>query len=54
MLYLDQYLASKVEQEGEPQNELTSTGLSLLLAMRGMENENAPDYSAEDLKEKFS
>lgn len=48
-----QYLASKVEQEGASEEELASADLSLSLAMRGMENEKAPDYSVEDLKETF-
>ncbi len=49
-----QCLASKVEREGASEDEIVSTDLSLSLAMRGMENEDTPDYSAEDLKETFS
>jgi hypothetical protein len=54
MFDFDQCLASKVEREGASEDELASTNLSLSLAMRGMENESTPDYSTEDLKEKFS
>jgi hypothetical protein len=49
-----QYLASRVERESAKETELTSTDLSLSLAMQGMENENTPDYSTEDLKETYS
>ncbi len=48
-----QYLASKMERESTPDNELTSARLSLSLAMRGMEDEDTPSYSANDLREPF-
>lgn len=48
-----QYLASRMERECTPENELTSASLSLLLAMRGMEDEDTPSYSTNDLREAF-
>ena len=48
-----QYLASKMERESTPENELTSASLSLLLAMRGMEDEDTPSYSTNDLRQAF-
>lgn len=48
-----QYLASKIERESRPENELASASLSLSLAMRGMEDEDSPSYSTHDLKEAF-
>ena len=47
-----QRLASKPEMENESDDFLRN--LSLSLAMRGMEEEDTPDYSKEDLKEVFS
>ena len=46
-------LASKTERQGTPENELTSASLSLSLAMRGMEDEDTPSYSINDLREAF-
>jgi hypothetical protein len=46
-------LASKTEQQGTPENEINSTRLSLSLAMRGMEDEDTPSYSINDLTEAF-
>ena len=48
-----QNLASEMEQKGTLKNEYTSTSLSLSLAMRGMEDEETPSYSASDLRETF-
>jgi hypothetical protein len=49
------YLLFKKEQEiVEEPDELVWSSLSLDLAMRGMENENAPLYTFEDLQEVFS
>jgi hypothetical protein len=36
------------------QDENTWPNLSLALAMRGMEDEDMPEYTIEDLKERFS
>jgi hypothetical protein len=48
-----QHLSSKEKQEIVPEIELESDGLSLSLAMRGMENEDTPSYSTKDLREVF-
>ncbi len=48
-----QYLASRVELESTLDNELTAAGVSLSLAMRGMEDEETPSYSSQDLRETF-
>jgi hypothetical protein len=45
-----EYLLSKVERETSPQDESDWSGLSLALAMRGMESENTPTYTTADLK----
>ena len=47
-----QHLTSKAERATESESSLRN--LSLSLAMRGMEEEDTPDYSVEDLKEVFS
>ena len=49
------YLLFKQKQEIMPeQGELEWSNLSLELAMRGMENEDMPIYSTEDLQVIFS
>jgi len=48
-----QHIASKKKREIAPESELASAGLPLSLAMRGMENEDTPSYSTEDLREVF-
>jgi hypothetical protein len=48
-----QYLALKKERESAPKNELDPASLSLSLAMRGMEDEDTPNYSTQDLREAF-
>jgi len=48
-----QYLASKMERERSSESELTAASLSLSLAMRGMEDEDTPSYSTQDLREAF-
>ena len=48
-----QNLALEMERKGTLKNEYTSTSLSLSLAMRGMEDEETPSYSASDLRETF-
>ena len=50
-----EYLMFKREQEAiHEQDESGWSGLSLDTAMRGMENEDSPIYSLEDLQEAFS
>jgi len=48
-----EYLLSKSEQEEAQQHERDWSSISLAFAMRGMEDENAPEYSEADLKETF-
>lgn len=49
-----EYLLSKVERETTHQEGRTWPNMSLTLAMRGLEEENTPEYSTVDLKELFS
>ncbi len=49
-----QHLASKVNREIPATDEPSCADLSLALAMRGMEDEDTPGYSIEDLRETFS
>ena len=49
-----EYLLLKVERRATYQEEIAWSDLSLSLAMRGMEDEDTPDYSIADLKEVFS
>ena len=49
-----EYLLMKAERESMVQAEQEWSGLSLSLAMRGMEDEEGPEYSVSDLKESFS
>jgi hypothetical protein len=53
VLHFVEYLASRTERQGTLENELTSASLSLSLAMRGMEDEDIPSYSTNDLREAF-
>lgn len=48
-----QHLASKDKREIASEIEQSWEGLSLALAMRGMEDEDTPSYSAKDLREAF-
>jgi len=48
-----EYLLSKLEGETARQSELAWSDLSLTLAMRGMEDEDAPTYTSADLKVMF-
>ena len=48
-----EFLASKMERPSTSENELTSASLSLSLAMRGMEDEDTPSYSTNDLRQAF-
>ncbi len=48
-----QHLASRKKREISPESELVSAGLTLSLEMRGMETEDSPSYSTEDLSEVF-
>ncbi len=47
------HLASKEKSTNAPDIAIESGSLSLALAMRGMENEDIPSYSTEDLRELF-
>ncbi len=49
-----EYLLSKADRDATRREELVWSDLSLALAMRGMEDEDAPQYSIADLKEMFS
>lgn len=49
-----EYLLSKSEREGMRQEELDWSTYSLASAMRGMEDENIPNYTEADLKVVFS
>jgi hypothetical protein len=49
-----EYLLSKMERETAQQDETDWSGLSLALAMRGMEREDTPTYTTADLKVVFS
>lgn len=48
-----EYLLWKAER-GEESDEEIWSDLSLAAAMRGMENEEAPEYTENDLKEVFA
>jgi len=54
VLHFIEYLLTKAERERAAQNRDEEAGLSLALAMQGMEEEDTPDYSLSDLKEIFS
>ncbi|RLJ01409.1 MAG: hypothetical protein DRP11_04435 [Candidatus Aenigmatarchaeota archaeon] len=50
-----EYLLLKTKRKAAYQQEgITWSDLSLSMAMRGMEDEDTPDYSIADLKEVFS
>jgi len=49
-----EYLLTKVEREAAQPEEMDWSPLSLAFAMRGMEDEDAPAYSVEDLKVVYS
>jgi len=49
-----EYLAAKAEREATRQEKRSWSGLSLSLAMRGMEDEDTPSYNPSDLKVVFS
>lgn len=48
-----EYLLAKEERESAAQEKRDWSNLSLSLAMRGMEAEEAPEYALSDLKETF-
>ena len=48
-----EYLLAKAERGQARREEREWSRHSLLLAMRGIENENGPEYTAEDLDEYF-
>jgi hypothetical protein len=49
-----EYLLLKAQREATPEDEQTWASMSLDLAMRGMEDENTPEYTTTDLKEQFA
>jgi hypothetical protein len=49
-----QYLLSKLERETAREDEHAWSALSLALAMRGMEEEETPTYTTDDLKVVYS
>ena len=49
-----EYLLLKIERGATYQDAFAWSDLSLSLAMRGMEDEDTPNYSIADLKEVFS
>jgi len=49
-----EYLLTKVEREAAQPEERDWSPLSLAFAMRGMEDEDVPAYSVEDLKVVYS
>ena len=49
-----EYLLFKIEHEATRQEASDWSTLSLTHAMRGMEDEDAPPYTLEDLQEQFS
>lgn len=49
-----EYLLTKLERQAARQEEKDWAGLSLAFAMRGMEQEETPVYTAADLKVVFS
>ena len=53
VLHFIEYLLAKLERATARQDELDWPTLSLWLAMRGMEDEDMPEYSLADLKERF-
>lgn len=49
-----EYLLTKTEREQAREEEQAWTRLSLASAMRGMEEETEPEYTEEDLEERFT
>lgn len=49
-----EYLLAKTERQQAHREEREWSRQSLSLAMRGMEDETGPEYTAEDLEEGFS
>jgi hypothetical protein len=48
-----EYLLAKAERQQARREERAWSQHSLSLAMRGMEDEKGPEYTSEDLKERF-
>ena len=49
-----EYLLEKAERQQARREEREWSRQALSLAMRGMKDENGPEYTAEDLEERFS
>ena len=45
-----EYLLAKTENETSRHDEKAWSGLSLIAAMRGIENDDSPNYTTSDLK----
>ena len=48
-----EYLLAKAENETSHYDEMSWSDLSIISAMRGMENDDRPNYTASDLKVVF-
>lgn len=48
-----EFLTKKAKQRNSRQDDLEWFNLSVTSAMRGLEDENSPDYDESDLKEKW-
>jgi hypothetical protein len=49
-----EYLLIKAQQDATPEDQSIWASMSLDLAMRGMENEDTPEYTRADLREEFA
>ena len=54
VLHFVDFLLTRAERDGGRQEDRAWSDLSLNSAMRGLEDESAPDYSEADLVERFS
>jgi len=54
VLSFAEYLLLKAQRAAAPEDAHDWASLSLALAMRGMEDEEMPEYTVADLKERFS
>ena len=53
LTFVEHLQSRAVEDSGNGEDEAWSA-MSLLAAMRGMDNENGPEYAVKDLKESFA
>ena len=54
VLNFTEYLLLKAQQAVTPEDENAWPSLSLTLAMRGIEDEDTPEYTLTDVKEQFT